>query len=120
MERITLIIDGSGFVLDDRSDVSEIKDRIAHAARTGPAFVDFATIGGTASALIGPGTRVVVTTEAVPEVELEPEAPHDALLAWSLDFAVDASFGWEEPSEAGTPETPQLRPLNDGRPQRMV
>lgn len=122
MERTTLVIDGTDFVLAEESDLSELKDRIADAARTGPSFVDFVTIDARASVLIGPGTRVVFTTVSITEAMVEPDLTDGAVLAWSEDIIDDGSLGWLELLEARVADIPlpHLRVVDEGRTERAV
>ena len=72
MRVIKVRFDGQTFLLDPAQDVSDTKQAIVAAARTGSDFVDFRTVGhGTISLLVTPNLPVRFETIERTEAEIE-------------------------------------------------
>lgn len=74
---MSITVDDDQFALAPEQDLVDLMDRIESAARSSPAFVDFAAGDGLVSILICPSTRVVVTVRperAADAIDVEPFA----------------------------------------------
>lgn len=78
--RTTISIDGEWFLLAPGQEVSDLKRRVEAAVEPPGHFVDFTVVGGRdVSALITPGTRVVISSGVVlfdPRDAGEPDFMH--------------------------------------------